>query len=52
MRWILEHPIIACVIVVVFLVIAVSIPIPGFGPVWHSKAKREFMRGVEDGMKD
>lgn len=52
MRWILEHPTISCVIVGVFLVLAVVIPIPGFGPVWLNNAKREFMRGVEDGMRD
>lgn len=52
MRWILEHPIISCVTVGVLLAFAVAIPIPGFGPVWLNKAKREFMRGVEDGMRD
>ena len=52
MRWIIEHPIFSCVIVGVFLVLAVTIPIPGFGPVWFNKARSEFMRGVEDGEKD
>ena len=52
MYWIIEHPIISCVIVGVFLVLAVTIPIPGFGPVWLNKAKREFMCGVEDGIGD
>ena len=52
MSWIVERPIISCVTVGVFLVLAVTIPIPGFGPVWLNKAKHEFMRGVEDGMRD
>lgn len=52
MRCILEHPIISCAIVGAFLVLAVVIPIPGLGPVWLNKAKREFLRGVEDGMND
>ena len=52
MSWIVERPIISCVTVGVFLVLAVTIPIPGFGPVWLNKAKHEFMRVVEDGMRD
>ena len=51
-RWIMEHPIISCAIVGAFLVLAVTIPIPGFGPAWLNKAKREFVRGVEDGIED
>lgn len=52
MSWIVEHPIISCVTIGVLLVLAVTIPIPGFGPAWLNKAKREFMRGVEAGMGD
>ena len=52
MCWIVEHPIISCVTIGVLLVFAVTIPIPGFGPAWLNKAKREFMRGVEAGMGD
>ena len=52
MHWIMEHPMISCAMVGVFLLLAVIVPIPGLGPVWFNKAKCEFMRGVEDGMRE
>ncbi len=49
--WVIEHPVITGVCVVVMLILAVTIPLPGLGPV-RSNAKSEFMRGFEDGMKE
>ena len=48
--WVIEHPVFACIAVVVFLILAVTIPIPGLG---HSRstANSEFMRGFENGNK-
>ena len=49
--WVIDHPVITGISIVVMLTLAVTIPIPGLDPV-RSNAKSEFMRGFEDGMKD
>lgn len=51
MSWIIKHPIITGISVVVFLILAVTVPIPGLGPV-RSTIKSEFMRGMEEGMRN
>lgn len=49
--WVIEHPVITCIAVVVFLILAVTIPVPGLGRS-RSTANSEFMRGFEDGKND
>lgn len=46
--WVLEHPVVVGVCIVVMLILAVTIPIHGLGPE-RSNVKREFIRGLEDG---
>lgn len=51
-HWIIENPIVTCIIIFVILILAVTIPIPGWGPVWMNKVKSEFQRGMEEGMRN
>ena len=51
MSWVIAHPVISGVIAFVVLILAVIIPIVGFGRVW-SAGKREFMLGFESGVGD